>query len=140
MDDLRYVCFKTAFTDRICFLICVYLAFFHSRYTAVFDPFDPVNDHIIVKWLHNVIRCPHIDRIFRDTILSDRTDHDKCRVFFYCFILVHTAKYSKSIQLWHHNIEKYDIRFFCFYHTISFLTVFCCPHHIQFVITFDNIS
>ena len=141
VNDLCHIGFQIMLGQFFRFLVGIDFAnLLRFCLRMMFYGFDPVDDHIIVKWLHNVVIRTQIKRILCYLLLTDRTDHNKSWMFLNVFVVIDTIQYSQTIQLWHHNIKQYDIRLFCFYHMVCFFPIFCGSYHIQFVITFDNIS
>ena len=73
---------------------------------------DSVNQHIIIKRLHDIIWSAHIKCIFCHTVPSDSTDNNKCRRLSYLLILMHFFHHCQSVNLRHYNIQQNNIRFF----------------------------
>ena len=58
----------------------------HLMAYQVIGVLNPVQDHLVVEWLHDVIASAFPERIFCDPLLPDCRDDNKVRLFLQVFI------------------------------------------------------
>ena len=139
VNHIGYICLKIPFYIRHLRFIRRNLADFCSPFLPIsLQALNPVQQHIMVKGLHDIVAGAQQKSVFRNSLLSNGRNDHKFRFFLEAAVLSDLFHDCQTVQLGHYDINQNNIRLLFPYNLTCFFAVSGNAHNLEFFVLVQN--